>query len=88
MRETQAYRSSGLGERWNLVYEIVPASVGVIGLRIDPPAGSNLTSAHASALVAADGTPRQSAGGWPISNIFVTAPDTQPIAVVVQLSLE
>lgn len=88
LREVQAYRASGLGERWNLLCELTPGQSGTIGLRIAPPGGSHLSSLHASALVLATGTPRPSATGWPIGDVFVTVDDTQPIALVVQLTLE
>ena len=88
LRRVEAYRASGLGERWNLLYELTPGRAGRIGLRVAPPAGSHLTAAQASAVVLSTGQPRESASGWPIGDVFVSAPDVQPIAIVVQLALE
>ncbi len=88
VREIQAYRASGLGERWNLLFELTPAQPGTIGLRIVPPASSRLTSVHASALILATGVPRECASGWPIGDVFVTLRDALPTALTVQLTLE
>lgn len=88
IHEIQAYRASGLGERWNLLFELIPAQLGTIGLRITPPAGSRLTSVHASALMLATGVLRESASGWSIGDLFVTLRDAQPTALTVQLTLE
>lgn len=84
----QAARVSGLGERWQLLCEFAPRGAGPIGLRVAAPVGSQLTSLQVSALVTASGAPCPSAAGWPIGDLFMTAPDARPISVVLQISLE
>jgi hypothetical protein len=88
LRQIQSYRASGLSEKWNILCEFTPENLGNIGLRVVPPAGSHLSSVHASALIAANGTPCETAGGWPIGDIFIAVGDKQPIAVIIQLTLE
>lgn len=88
LRDVQAYRASGLGERWNILCEVTPRKAGAIGLRVVPPAGSHVTSVHVSAIDPATGTPLDSAAAWPIGDMFVAAQEVRPISVVVQLTLE
>lgn len=88
LRKIQAYRSSSLSERWNLLYELTTEAAGTVGLRVLPPPGSHLTAIQLSALDPASGTPRPTATGWPIGEAFVTAPAGRPVTLVIQLSLE
>lgn len=88
LQEVQAYRASSLGERWNLLYEFAPVSVGTVGFRVVPSRGSHLVAVQVSALVKESGRPLGHGEGWPVGDFVVSLPDSQTIAIVIQLSLE
>lgn len=88
LRKIQSYRSSGLGEKWNLLYEMTCETAGTVGLRVTAPPGSFLTAMQVSALDPASGTPHPTATGWPIGDAFVTVPAGRAVTLIIQLALE